>query len=256
MSRSTVLHGSMAGPAAAVPEPHSIGRSAFLHLAPGVAVLTAYAVLAPIAHHHGLPSGAALAATGVVAIAPVQLAVLAAHRRRHPHEPALQLRRRLPLARLLLWSVLEVVLAALAFLLLSPVTGWLQKRLSWWPSGWWIDLGNDASYSRGSQWTTAAVLLVGTVLVAPIVEEVYFRGYLLPRMPRNLGESGPLVHATLFACYHLQTPWMTPARVVAITPLAYIAVRTRDVRIGMVAHVVLNAVDLVVLVSFILPFRV
>ena len=42
-----------------------------------------------------------------------------------------------------------------------------------------------------------------------------------------------------------------PTRVLAILPLAYIAVRTRDVRIGMVAHVVLNAADLVVLLAFI-----
>jgi hypothetical protein len=43
-----------------------------------------------------------------------------------------------------------------------------------------------------------------------------------------------------------------PARILSITPLAYIAGRTRDLRIGMVAHCVLNAVDLVVLMLFIL----
>jgi hypothetical protein len=53
----------------------------------------------------------------------------------------------------------------------------------------------------------------------------------------------------LFACYHLQTP--TP--ILAITPLAYVTARTRDLRIGMVAHVVLNSVDLVVLVLVITP---
>ena len=89
------------------------------------------------------------------------------------------------------------------------------------------------------------------MLTAPLVEEFYFRGYLLPRMPRRLGRTAPLAHASLFALYHLQTPWLTPARILAITPLAYIAARTRDVRIGMVAHVVLNAVDLGVLALFI-----
>jgi hypothetical protein len=39
----------------------------------------------------------------------------------------------------------------------------------------------------------------------------------------------------------------------AITPLAYVTARTRDLRIGMVAHVVLNSVDLVVLVLVITP---
>ena len=164
----------------------------------------------------------------------------------------MQLRRRLPVARLLAWACLEIVLGAVAFQLMAPLTEALRARLGWWPMEWGINLGNDASFSRTSQLATAAVLLVGTAIVAPIVEEVYFRGYLLPRMPQVMGDGAPLAHAALFACYHLQTPWMTPVRLFAIAPLAYIAMRTRDVRIGMVTHVVLNTVDLVVLILFIL----
>jgi membrane protease YdiL (CAAX protease family) len=231
--------------------PHTVWQSVALHLAPGAAVLAAYAALVPLAQHYRLPSAAALAATGLVAVAPVQLALLARHRRRRPGEPAVQLRRRLPLHRLLGWALLEIVLGALAFVVAAPLVDRLQAAFGWWPAAWAVDLGNHPGSSRASQLGTAVLLLLGTVLVAPVVEEVYFRGYLLPRMPRRLGAGRPLAHAVLFACYHLQTPWVTPARILAITPLAYIAVRTRDLRIGMVAHVVLNAVDLVVLVLFI-----
>lgn len=48
---------------------------------------------------------------------------------------------------------------------------------------------------------------------------------------------------------------MTPARLVTIAPLACIALRTRDAGIGMVTHVVLNAVDLVVLAGFIIRWQ-
>ena len=166
------------------PVPHTLAHSLVLHLAPGVAVLAAYALLIPVAQQHQLPSAAALAATGLLAIAPVQLTVLAVHRRRHPHEPAVQLRQRLPVAQLLAWACLEIVLGAVAFQLMAPLTEALRARLGWWPTEWGINLGNDASFSRTSQLATAAVLLVGTAIVAPIVEEVYFRGYLLPRMPQ------------------------------------------------------------------------
>ena len=98
---------------------------------------------------------------------------------------------------------------------------------------------------------TAALLLVGSVLVAPVVEELYFRGYLLPRMPQTLGRWRVPVHVVLFAAYHLWSPWLTPTRVLAILPLAYIAVRTRDVRIGMVTHVVLNATDLLAVLVYV-----
>ena len=247
-----VAHRSVESNAAATPVPHALAQSLGLHLAPGVAVLAAYALLIPVARQHGLPSAAALAATGLVASAPVQLSVLAAHRRRHPHEPALQLRERLPVPRLLAWACVEIVLGAMAFQLMAPLTEALRARLGWWPMTWSINLGNDAGFSRTSQVATAAVLLVGTAIVAPIVEEVYFRGYLLPRMPQAMGDGAPVAHAALFACYHLQTPWLTPVRLFAIAPLAYIATRTRDVRIGMVTHVVLNTVDLVVLILFII----
>jgi uncharacterized protein len=229
-----------------------MGQSLALHLAPGAAVLAAYAALVPLARHYQVPTAAALAATGLVAVAPVQLALLARHRRRHPGEPAVQLRRRLPLRRLLGWALLEVVLGALAFVVTAPLVARLQSAFGWWPATWAVDLGNHAGYSRPARLGTAVLLLLGTVLVAPVVEELYFRGYLLPRMPPRLGAARPPVHATLFACYHLQTLWLTPTRILAITPLAYIAMKTRDVRIGMLAHIVLNAVDPVVLVLFIL----
>ena len=236
------------GPA---PRPHTVPQSLLLHLAPGVVVLAGYAVLVPIARHYQLPSAAALAATGLVVIAPVQLGLLRRHERRHPGESAVQLQRKVPLARLLALAVLEIVLAAVAFVLAAPLADRLQGAFSWWPSAWAVDLGNSPGYSRAAQLITALLLLLGTVLTAPLVEEVYFRGYLLPRMPQRLGSTAPLAHATLFALYHLQTPWLSPTRILAIMPLAYIAARTRDVRIGMVAHVILNAVDLVVLVLFI-----
>jgi membrane protease YdiL (CAAX protease family) len=233
------------------PRPHTLVHSIVLHLAPGAAVLAAYAALVPVAGHLHLPSGAALGAAGLVAVAPVQLALLRHHRRARPGEPAVQLRRRLALPRVLAWALLEIVLGALAFLVTAPLVDRLQGVFGWWPAAWAVDLGNHSGYTRSAQLGTAALVLVGTVLMAPIVEEVYFRGYLLPRMPPRLGSAGPLAHATLFACYHLQTPWLTPARILAITPLAYIAAKTRDLRIGIVAHCVLNGVDFIVLVFFI-----
>jgi hypothetical protein len=70
-------------------------------------------------------------------------------------------------------------------------------------------------------------------------------------MPQRLGAWRVPAHIALFAGYHLWSLWLAPTRVLAILPLASIALRTRDVRIGMVAHVVLNGADLVALLLFI-----
>ena len=80
----------------------------------------------------------------------------------------------------------------------------------------------------------------------------YFRGYLLPRMPVWLGRTAPVAHAVLFAFYHVWTLWLTPTRILAVLPLIYITVRTRSVLPAMVAHVVLNLLDVVVIIVLVI----
>ena len=45
-----------------------------------------------------------------------------------------------------------------------------------------------------------------------MVEKMYFRGYLLPRISR-LGAWAPLVNTVLFSPYHLFTPWLNVGRI-------------------------------------------
>ena len=230
---------------------HTPAQTVLLHLAPGAAAFAAYVGLVPVARQLGLPPVAALATVGLLVIAPVQLGLLQAQRRRRPDQPAVELRARLPLPRLLGWAGLEVALAGLAFLGTAPFTRLLQARVfAWWPDAWTVRLGTEGGYSDTALLITAALLLVGTVLTAPVVEELYFRGYLLPRMPHQLGPWKLPAHVALFAAYHLWTPWMAPTRILAVLPLAYVALRTRDVRVGIVAHVLLNATDLIVLFAY------
>ena len=229
---------------------HTPTQTVLLHLLPGAAALAGYVGLVPLAHHLGLPTVAALATVGLLVIAPVQLGLLRAHRRRRPDEPAVQLRARLPLPHLLGWAGLEVALAGLAFLATLPLKRLLQDTvLAWWPDAWTIQDGTETGYTDTALIVTAALLLAGTVLIAPVVEELYFRGHLLPRMPHQLGRWTPLAHVALFAAYHLSTPWLVPTRIIAVLPLAYIALRTRDIRVGIIAHVLINTTDLILLLE-------
>ena len=80
-----------------------------------------------------------------------------------------------------------------------------------------------------------------------MLEEVYFRGFLLPRIPQALGRTAPLVHTVLFAVYHVWTPWLAPTDPWRAA-LTYVTLRTRSVVPGIVAHVVLNLLDVMVIV--------
>jgi hypothetical protein len=228
---------------------HTARQSILLHLAPGAAAMAVYVAAAPLVRHLGLPSIAALAVSGLLGVAPVQLVLL----RRRPASPANLLRTKLPLFRMLGWVLVEVVLGAAAFALTGPPAEAIRSAaFGWWPGDWVLDPGTHPGFGHRALLATGLLMLLGSVLVAPAVEEYYFRGYLLPRMPEGLGRGGPLAHAALFAGYHLWTPWLSPTRTVAVLPLAYIAVRTRDIRIGICAHVILNAVDLALLTRYLL----
>jgi membrane protease YdiL (CAAX protease family) len=48
------------------------------------------------------------------------------------------------------------------------------------------------------------------------------------------------------------TLWLTPTRILAVLPLTYITLRTRSVLPAMVAHVVLNLIDIVVIIAFVI----
>ena len=173
-------------------------------------------------------------------------------RHRRPLEPVIAYRARLSVPRTLAWATLEIVLAGAAFVLMAPLTRALQTYLfAGWPDAWEIRLGTNGQYGDGALLVTAALLLLGTVIVAPVVEEA-----LLPRVPPATDAAAPRPVASFrrtWSCSPRTTcgrPWLIPTRVLAILPLAYIAVRTRDVRIGVVTHVVLNATDLVAILLY------
>ena len=232
----------------------STGWTVALHLLPGVVAAVVYFALVPLAKALSLPTAAALGASGLIAVAPVQLAVLTAYAHRHGERApwaAIVYRRRLRWPVTLAWAGLLFVLAAAAFLITAPLASGLKAAwFGWWPADWLVDLGTSGGFSNPQLLVTAVILLVGTVIVAPLVEEMYFRGFLLPRMPDRLGQLAPAVHAALFGLYHLWTPWLAPTRFLAIVPLAYVVARTRSIRVAVVAHMIANAVDLVVLLAY------
>lgn len=90
--------------------------------------------------------------------------------------------------------------------LADSIFSWLPKALTDMAT---VDAGGDSISG------VAVVLLVmGFFLlygiIGPITEELYFRGYLLPRIDR-LGWVAPVLGTVLFAVYHFHTPWRYPA---------------------------------------------
>ncbi len=97
---------------------------------------------------------------------------------------------------------------------------------------------------------TLALRLLFSAFLVPITEELYFRGYLLPRMPVAFGRSGPVMHSFLFAVYHFDSPWMIPVSTLGLLPTIYATRWSGSVVPGIVAHALVNGVEILNLTSF------
>lgn len=102
-----------------------------------------------------------------------------------------------------------------------------------------------ASIQAGG-WPRLAVLFV-VVLLAPLGEEIFFRGYLLPALERALGPAGAiLLSALAFAGIHGNAPAL-PAYLVYGIALAVAARRSGSLHVPIAAHVTVNCVAVVAL---------
>ncbi len=153
------------------------------------------------------------------------------------------------------YVTLFLLLFVLAFGVLftvSPLTDILAARVFFWlPMHL---LPNVESLSPEP--ARAAVLLAlvtGLVvdgIINPVVEELYFRGYLLPRISR-LGWLSPLLSASLFTLAHFWQPYNYPIILLIQLPLVYVVYWKRNIYIAMLTHCAANTIGaLLSLVSF------
>jgi CAAX protease family protein len=242
-----------APPAAAVDQ---LGWPALvaLHLVPGALVTAAFVGLAPMVEGIGLPPIAALLIAIVVVLVPFELGVvLWAGRAQGGALAAVPYRQ--PIApRTWLWLVPALVLAAfLGFGIHQTIEPQLIRSLFGWLPEWFvtpISLDRVGDYSRAAWTVTLVAFFAINGFIGPIVEEFYFRGYLLPRMER-LGRWAPLVNVSLFSLYHLWSPWQLVARILGFGPTAYAVRWKRNVYLGMAVHCSLNVIAVLLVATMV-----
>jgi membrane protease YdiL (CAAX protease family) len=149
----------------------------------------------------------------------------------------------------LVYPILIVIWGVIVTGLVSPIDNLiLNKGFAWLPD--WYALRNlfglPQIYPRETLLFTAVCAIILNGIVGPVVEELYFRGHLLPRMSR-FGRWAPLVNVGLFSLYHFWTPWNFLSRVVLLAPMVYLVWWKRNIYIGMIAHCLLNLIGTAVL---------
>jgi hypothetical protein len=231
-------------------------RLLILHLAPGALATLLFVVIADGVQAAGYPPLAAFLIAVAVVIVPFELAVVVLAGRREPGGgllAAVPYRRPLSLRQWLILVPLLLVISIIGFGLLGLIDPAIRDALFGWLPDWFrelIDVDAVTDYEPSAWTVTLVAYFLFNVLIGPVVEELYFRGYLLPRMS-GLGRWAPFVNTALFSLYHFWTPWSFLARVAGVAPFAYAVWRTENVYLGMVVHVLLNGIGTASLIALI-----
>lgn len=109
------------------------------------------------------------------------------------------------------------------------------------PPAWFWELFNKIF--ENDYGIYGAILKV--VIIAPIVEELIFRGVIMHGLMRNYSKlTAVTVSALMFALFHLN-PWQFPATFVLGIILGIVMVRTRNIFLCIVGHAINNGLVLV-----------
>jgi uncharacterized protein len=223
----------------------SLCQSILLHLLPGALGTVVYVLLAPMLIRDGYPAILALfIGVGAVTV-PFELGYLFLTAKRtngtYSLKSVIQLRNPLPKWQYFVFPIAMVIWAFLASGALSLVDPIIAKAVFGWLPNWFFvfDPNQYKLFSREALLLTFWVGLVINGLLGPIVEELYFRGHLLPRLS-GLGNWAPLVNISLFSLYHFWTPWEFFSRIIWLLPWGYVVWRKKNIYLMMIAHCMVN----------------
>jgi membrane protease YdiL (CAAX protease family) len=217
------------------------------HLYLGVLVTAAYVVLAPRFIDRGYPGLGALLFVELFVLAPIVIAHLLVIARQLNRSWSLDnvilYREKIGWKRFLLWYVIGLVAVNVTYIPLYPVGLFVRGELFTWLPEWYFNPG----YGATDIGLVANMFLLGIIIdgiIGPTMEELFFRGYLLPRMGYLKGWA-PVVNGALFGLYHFWQPHNLIALVIVGTILSYIVWKTKNVYLGIAVHCTMNVVGAV-----------
>ncbi len=226
-----------------------------MHLIPGAGLTALYFVIGPSVMRAGYPALLAILLCILVVLIPFELGFLLYQGSKLTGRATLQgvvlNRERIPAWQYPAFVLVLLIWGALAFLLLTPVDNFLIRTLFAWMPAWNFPAATQAQMLQASKpalITTLAFAFALNGVLGPVVEELYFRGYLLPRLPAS-SRWAPLFNVLLFSLYHFFSPWANVTRIVALIPLVYAVAWKRNIYLSMVTHVLLNTVGMIGLIG-------
>jgi membrane protease YdiL (CAAX protease family) len=233
------------------PEQHSLGRSVALHLLPGAATVGVFYLLVPVVDGLGFPPIFAFLLALPLVLFPFELGYLLYQARKRTGTmslaPVVDYRERLPRRSYIVWVPALVIWAFALSIVWAPIQPAFRDELFGFLPEWVrqpFGFEDPGRYPSGALVTTAVLFVAFNGIIGPTIEELYFRGHLLPRIDR-FGAWAPVLNSGLFTLYHFWSPWQLPVRLLQTLPFIYLVWRKRSIYLGIVVHCLLNTIGAV-----------
>jgi len=223
---------------------HTIFQTVFLHLLPGALITIVFVFLGPWLKQNHLPPILTLLIPILLVLIPFELGWICfqgfIRNKKLSLEGIVVNRKPLPKKDFFLLVPFLLIWSAMVFTLLKNFDQAMLTTFFYWLPEWFqIGQITPNDYSQPVLTTTFILFLLLNGFAGPITEELYFRGYLLPRMEYLKGWA-PLVNVLLFSVYHFFSPWQFFTRILAFYPLAYVVRWKNNIYLSMLAHCLLN----------------
>src|ERR671913_217014 len=174
MDAPTTTHSQESG---AIYEQHSVARTLVLHLLPGVLLLVFFLTVAPLVRGIGFPPVMAVYLAILFVIVPFELGYLIYQARKNGTSLGniVLYRQPVPKGQLVLIVVLLFVGSSVLGALLLPVDFIVKENLFSWA------VPRFSTENMLIMWVFG---LIVNVIAGPVGGEIFFRGFLLPGIPR------------------------------------------------------------------------
>lgn len=103
----------------------------------------------------------------------------------------------------------------------------------------WTNYEYITSFSKPTLILTCIYYGIFNVLIGPITEELFFRGYLTSHYKKQ-GLFVPIFITVLFSLYHFWLPFHNAFRILAFAPVAYVAYKKKNIYISIWFHCMCN----------------
>ena len=152
---------------------------------------------------------------------------------------------KLPLWNILIIALVFFVVTGLLSVFVAPLENQIFDKmrstlLSNLPIGFdWTNYEYIKLFSKPILILTCIYYGIFNGLIAPITEELFFRGYLTSHYEKQ-GPITPILVAVFFSLYHFWLPFNNLFRISAFAPAAYAAYKKRNLYISLCFHCLCN----------------